>query len=91
MSSEQLEALQAEGYHLWDWDVNIPAENTASAYLRQARTALQRARSGSVIRMPDNAVTAEALPDIVSYLRRNNYIVEQIGEWSAPVNFHDIG
>lgn len=90
LNQSYLDALYSSGYHLWDWNVdstdssapNVPAATILSQVEQQTR-GMKRA----VILMHDHKTTAEALPQIIDYLKKQGFAFEKIYGSTKPVNF----
>ena len=87
LSDAQREAVIAAGFRLWDPNITPTAgtAGTAAAFLRSARRQLSRTSRTTVVRLPADAVTAEALPGLCRFLA-SGYSVLAMNEWDDPIN-----
>lgn len=87
LTQEQRDVLIAAGYRLWEDNLD-PRADTRNAYSVRVnvRTILQSMERNAVVRLMSNEASAEALPDILSDLKRLGHDVQTIREWDTPVN-----
>jgi peptidoglycan-N-acetylglucosamine deacetylase len=90
MKREQLTALESSGYRMWDW--NIDSGDTKKACVPSNKiysdtiTEIKKHKT-SVVLFHDKKTTAEALPRILEFLKKNNYDVRILTPDMKPLNF----
>ena len=90
-TQEYRDALQKAGYRYWDWNASCEDTvegTTAKKITSAAIESLEQDIDPVVLLMHCSALTAEALPDILAYIRDNNFDVRIIRETDTPVNLH---
>ena len=93
LTNEQQDMLAQEGYRFWDW--NVDPEDAVNN--PKARQITQRVINGlelrankqeaAVLLLHDQSETAAALPDILQFLKNNDYTVRVINEDQRPYNY----
>lgn len=90
MKREQLTALESAGYRMWDWNIDSgdtrKASVPASKIYNDTISAIKNHKS-SVVLFHDKKSTAEALPGILEFLKKNNYDVRVLTSDIKPLNF----
>lgn len=84
------DAVIGAGYRYWDWTVDALdyEQPSGQALAQQVIRGLERSDSTAVILMHDTSTTADALPRILDYIERNNFIVRTITIGEMPHNFY---
>ena len=91
LKKEFKEQLEASGFILWDW--NVDSQDSLKGYKLSPEKIVQNVKAQvarkklPVILMHEKEATVEALPEILDFLKKQNYILEPIGENVTPVNF----
>lgn len=83
-------ALSDGGYRLWDWTVSVVGYQKSDTIYSTAKELLEKTDGTVVLEMDCSEQTADALPDILKYLRRNKYKLRAIDECDTPVNFYKL-
>jgi peptidoglycan-N-acetylglucosamine deacetylase len=82
MNVNQLRNLRAQGYRVWDWDIDsqdsLNSKVTPEHVADTTINSLNKLQNGAVILMHDKKVTTDALPKILSYINSNGYIVKTL-------------
>ena len=90
MSENQMNSFVAEGYKLWDW--NIDSGDTKKGYVSTSNilstiTYQVHRFKCPVILFHDKKCTLDALPQVLEYLAKNNYISEAVTKKDVPINW----
>lgn len=90
MRESQMNSFVAAGYKLWDW--NIDSGDTKKGYVSTSNILstityqVHRFKS-PVILFHDKKCTLDALPQVLEYLTKNNYISKPVTNETAPMNW----
>lgn len=90
--TEDFRKLFAEKeYKVWDWNIDsydassntVSAENVSSKTINQ----LKNLKSDAIILLHNKKVTADALPEILRYIKEKGYVCKPIFDEDEPYNF----
>jgi len=91
MPKEFKEELENSGFILWDWNVDsqdsVKGDELSAKKIVQNVKAQVLRKKVPVILMHEKEETVKALPEILDFLKKQNYVLEPIGENVTPVNF----
>lgn len=90
MTPELYNAMNENGFRFWDWNVDSgDSKGSATPEKVAAATieALKNRQKAAVILFHDKALTVEALPAILEYMKAENYIFRVITESDPAVTF----
>ncbi|MBL0385080.1 polysaccharide deacetylase family protein [Tumebacillus sp. ITR2] len=90
MPQNYRDATVNAGYHMWDWNVDSYDSKSATRTAQETYGEVTRQVPGkkeAVILMHDKKTTADALPNIIQWLKDNGYSFERIYGSTPPVNF----
>nr|MBQ4317871.1 polysaccharide deacetylase [Clostridia bacterium] len=91
ITQEMRDAVIDSGYRYWDWNVDALDFESAneSELARNVIEGLKKVEGNAVILMHDTEKTVKALPEILRYLRDNDYITRTITQSEMPLNFQN--
>lgn len=90
MPKNYRDAVVEKGYKLWDW--NVDSKDSSKPYVSPDEIVKNTLEQVKKIKTPiilfhDRRSTVEALPEIISYLKQNQYNFKILEEHMSPVNF----
>ena len=87
LSMAARDVLVADGYRIWEKNVDPRADDRTAAGIRlNVEYLLKKMTRSAVVRLTSNDTVAEALPGILDYLHGEGSSVIAIREWDTPIN-----
>lgn len=87
LSMAARDALVADGYRIWEKNVDPKADDRTAASIRlNVEYLLKKMTRSAVVRLTSNDAVAEALPGMLDYLKNEGSSVLAIREWDTPIN-----
>ncbi|WP_200416469.1 polysaccharide deacetylase family protein [Virgibacillus salexigens] len=86
------EALNAQGYELWDWNIDsndwdLPEGEYVENLIEQIQS-LEGNDATPVVLLHDQSKTAKYLPELLSYLTKQGFLMKKIDASVEPVQFN---
>lgn len=87
LSMAARDVLVADGYRIWEKNVDPRADDRTAAGIRlNVEYLLKKMTRSAVVRLTSNDAVAEALPGMLDYLKNEGSSVLAIREWDTPIN-----